>query len=108
MSGLWRRMGRQRAYVILVLLCLAVGVVAWKHADQVGSRLQTEIQSSCASAVSVGTAPVVPPHGGQPSKLGVTIVSNFRQQWHTLHCPGSLPQPPGFAHWAAVYHLPAS
>jgi hypothetical protein len=45
------------------------------------------------------------PDKPRPSRLGVSLVTDDRAQWRALHCPGTLPVPPGLAKWAAVYHL---
>ena len=69
------------------------------------ARLQAAVLASCDFAADLGTAPL--PAAPKPGKLGVKLVADSRAQWRKLDCPGSLPVPPGFAHWATVYHLPA-
>ena len=70
------------------------------------AQLSKQQQAACAVAADVGSAPL--PASPKPSKLGVSLVVDFRHQWRTLHCPGSLPVPPGLARWAAYYHLPGN
>jgi hypothetical protein len=105
--------GARRAFATCVVLVLMVGAACIfftsaqtsQLRDVVGT-LQAAVLASCGFAADVGSVPLPP--SPRPSKLGVSLVADSRQQWRKLNCPGTLPMPPGFAHWAAVYHLPAS
>lgn len=67
------------------------------------AQLQSQQQAACAFAADVGSVPL--PDAPRPTKLGVSLVVDSRAQWRKLHCPGTLPVPPGLAKWAAYYHL---
>ena len=68
------------------------------------AQLRTQLLAACGFAADIGTAPI--PDRPVPGRLGIKIVTDSRGQWHALHCPGSLPVPPGLAKWAAHYHIP--
>lgn len=71
--------------------------------------VRASVLASCQFDADIGTAPVTTPAGARPSRLGVTIISDARQAWHGLGCPGTLPAPArSFTRWAAYYRLPAS
>lgn len=68
--------------------------------------LRRQQLAGCASAADIGSVPLQ--SAPKPSRLGVSLVVDFRHQWRALHCPGVLPVPPGLAGWAAFYHLPGN
>lgn len=104
--GLWISPGARVSIVVLFALMLTIGAANILFTTTQVDRLRMQQQAACAVAADVGTAPLQ--SSPKPGKLGVTIVLDFRRQWRTLHCPGSLPAPPGLQRWAAYYHLPAS
>lgn len=92
--------------VVLFVLMVVIGVANLLFTtSQVDTLFRTQ-QAACSVAADVGSAPL--PASPKPARLGVSIVTDFRAQWRALHCPGSLPVPPGLARWAAVYHLPGN
>ena len=99
--------GSRRAVTMLVaLFVLLEGANLFFTSSQV-STLRAAVLASCAFAADLGSAPVAPSPAVKPSKLGVTIVADSRQQWRKLGCPGQLAPPaPSFAKWARYYHLP--
>jgi len=103
-------MRERRAYVVLAglsLLAAALSLLAGVHYEGAQlAALRRAVLASCAFAADIGSVPV--PDRPRPSKLGVQLVADSRAQWRELGCPGRLPVPPGFAHWALVYHLPSS
>lgn len=125
-AGLPRRLltpitpGAKRSVVVLFVLTLALsGANLFWTSNQVGHvsgvvrtqdaevrKLGTTVLASCAFARDVGSAPAP---AGKPSKLGISLIADSRQQWRELGCPGHLPPPtPAFAQWARFYHLPAT
>jgi hypothetical protein len=108
-------------FVILAVAMLAVGVASAvasiTYANSTASRqdAQSRVQdktiaqlrvqqlAACGFARDLGSVPL--PDKPRPSRLGVSLVTDDRAQWRALHCPGTLPVPPGLAKWAAVYHL---
>ena len=101
-------------FIIIAVAMLAVGVasvvasVAYasttaRRQDAVIAQLRAQQLAACGFARDLGGVPL--PDKPRPSKLGVSLVTDSRAQWRTLHCPGALPVPPGLAKWAAVYHL---
>lgn len=100
MAAEWRgRLGRALPYVISVV----IGLTSLGFTIVYTGQLQKQLQASCASAADIGSVPLQA--SPKPSKLGVSLVVDFRAQWRKLDCPGSLPVPPGLARWAAYYHL---
>jgi len=93
-------------FVVLAILALLLSGGNYFFTNTEVGKLQTSVLASCAFAADIGTVPI--PAKPRPSKLGVQLVADSRAQWRKLGCPGSLPVPPGFARWAAVYHLPSS
>jgi hypothetical protein len=67
------------------------------------AQLRVQQLAACGFARDLGSVPL--PDKPRPSRLGVSLVTDDRAQWRALHCPGTLPVPPGLAKWAAVYHL---
>jgi hypothetical protein len=112
--------GAKRAVVMLFVLSLALSAANLLFANAQARRqdatiaqlraqeaqLRSQQLAGCAFAADLGGVPI--PGKPRPSRLGVSLVTDSRMQWRALHCPGTLPMPPGLAHWAAVYHLPAS
>ena len=68
------------------------------------AQLRAQQLAGCAFAADIGSVPLAA--SPRPSRLGVLLVTDSRAQWRGAHCPGTLPVPPGLAHWAAYYHLP--
>ena len=108
--------GRRRLLnlIILAVAMLATGVasvvasVAYASAsarrqDVTIAQLRVQQLAACGFARDLGSVPL--PDKPRPSRLGVSLVTDDRAQWRALHCPGTLPVPPGLAKWAAVYHL---
>jgi hypothetical protein len=106
--GLSRRVSL--AVVVLFVFC-AAGIVGnlLFTAGEVG-QLRGAVQSECAFAADVSSAPVVTAGvSARPSKLGVSIVADSRAQFRRLGCPGRLAPPqPSFTRWARYYGLPDS
>ena len=98
-----------RSFVILAALSLLIGGLnLWWTAREVNGA-NTLARAQCQFDADLGTAPLTVPAGGQPSRLGVTIIADARAAWRQAGCPGHLgPPDPVFARWAATYRLPAS
>ena len=99
--------GAKHAAVFLFALTLALAAANLFFTASEVSRLRAAVLSECAFAADLGSVPV--PAVPKPSKLGISLIADSRQQWRKLGCPGHLPPPqPSFAHWARYYRLPAS
>lgn len=119
-KGAWISPGARVSIVVLfVLMCgLAAGNLLFTrsqvdavHAQQAQLRaeqaqLRAQQLAGCGFARDLGSVPI--PDKPRPGKLGVSLVTDSRAQWRALHCPGTLPVPPGLAHWAAYFHLPVN
>jgi len=111
------RYARLAPYVLALVMAAVAILYSASYTNGSASRLdaQARVQAAtirqlraqqlagCAFARDLGTVPV--PDKPRPSKLGISLVTDSRAQWRGLHCPGTLPVPPGLAKWAAVYHL---
>jgi hypothetical protein len=104
--GMPRAARRGFVYLAVLTLLLAAFNLLWTS-RQVGAA-SAKTQAQCRFDADIGTAPVaLNPKTGQPSLLGVTIVSDARIAWHQTACPGQLPSPsPSFRRWAVYFRLP--
>lgn len=97
--------GARHAVVALFTLMMAIGGANLFWTSHQVSNLRTAVLASCAFAADLGSVPIPP--APKPSKLGISLVADSRQQWRKLGCPGHLPPPqPVFARWARIYGLP--
>ena len=116
MSDLLRRLltpitpGALRAIAVMFVLMVALAAFNLLFTAREVNQLRAAVQSECAFAADVGSAPVVTPNvSAKPSKLGVSIVADSRVQFRRLGCPGHLAPPqPSFVKWARFYDLPSS
>lgn len=102
--------GARHAIAVLLVIGIAYAAATLFVGSATVNRLQREVHAQCKFDRDLGTVPVtVSPATHTASKLGVTIVSDARQGWRGLACPGMLPPPkPSFVKWARFYHLPAN
>lgn len=98
--------GARISIVVLFVLMLATGAANILFTTAQVGQLRAQQQAACAVAADVGSAPVQ--SSPKPGRLGVSIVVDFRAQWRALHCPGTLPVPPGLEKWARFYRIPVS
>ena len=98
--------GLGRSVVALFVVALALGGAALFAVNTQVGKLQAQQQAACGFAHDLGSVPIA--SSPKPSRLGVSLVTDSRAQWRALHCPGTLPVPPGLARWAAYYHLPGN
>lgn len=109
--------GARHAFLVLAVALLAVMAaspvftVVYANStaaaqDKTIAQLRAQQLAACGFARDLGGVPL--PDKPRPSKLGVSLVVDSRAQWRTLHCPGTLPVPPGLARWAKVYGLPGN
>lgn len=98
--------GARRAVIVLFVITFAVGAANLLFTVAQVDKLGSQQRAACAFAADLGSAPL--PDKPKPGKLGVSLVTDSRAQWRGLHCPGTLPVPPGLAKWAAYYHLPGN
>ena len=96
----------RRAIVVLFVIPFAIGAVNLFFTKSQVDKLQTQQLAACGSAADIGSIPI--PDKPRPSRLAISLVTDNRTEWRALHCPGTLPVPPGLAKWAAVYHLPGN
>jgi hypothetical protein len=100
--------GARRAVVYLFALSLLLGGLNLLFTAREVNQLRAATRSACQFAADLAGAPVVASPAGKASRLGVSIVSDSRQQWRGLGCPGRLAPPaPSFVKWARYYHLPS-
>lgn len=120
-----RQQARYLAYALCVLFVVAIAIGAANllftssqvhHVAATNEKLtqavaleQQQIRADCGFYGHLSGLPITDPPGpGNPSRLGVQIISDSRASFLGHGCPGHLPPPdPSFAKWAAFYHLPA-
>lgn len=98
---------RLRSFLVVALAAVLTGAAAFAaaviYANVTEGQLRQQQLAGCAFAADIGTLPVT--GTPRPSRLAVSLVADSRAQWRGLHCPGTLPVPPGLERWAAYYHL---
>lgn len=102
--------GARHAIAVLLVIGIVYAAATLFIGSATVNQLQDEVHAQCKFDRDLGSVPVtVSPATKTASKLGVTIVSDARQGWRGLACPGVLPPPkPSFVKWAKFYKLPAN
>jgi hypothetical protein len=119
-----RKQARALAYAVCVLFVVGIAIGAAnllftssqvhqvkKNSDGLEKALaleQKQIRADCGFYLHLSGLPVTDPPGpGDPSRLGVQIISDSRASFTGHGCPGHLPAPDAsFVKWAGFYHLP--
>jgi hypothetical protein len=104
-GGVSRRRLLNLVVLAVAMLVTGIGstVASVAYANMSAGQLQVQLQAACGFAHDLGTATL--PAAPRPSRFGVLLVTDARGQFRKLHCPGTLPVPPGLARWTAYYHL---
>jgi hypothetical protein len=100
--------GARHAIISLFIFAVFIGVASGAFTLRQVDQVRQIARAQCKFDAHVGAAPiVVSPATHKASLLGVQIVSDARQAWYGLGCPGRLEPPaPSFVRWAKAYHLP--
>ena len=97
-----------RAFVFLSVLTLLVGALNFYWTSRLAAANTARARAQCAFDADLAPLPVTIPKTGNPSVLGVKLISDARVAWRLAGCPGQLgPPDPSFTRWARYYHLPA-
>ena len=97
-----------RAFLFLSVLTLLTGALNFYWTSRLAAANTARAHAQCAFDADLAPLPVTAPKTGDPSVLGVKLISDARIAWRRAGCPGRLPPPdPSFVKWARHYRLPA-